>query len=418
MYYNATLMNNTIATNQGYDDPEIMFQDTRDTPIVNDISKYDMSVESFSLNGATKSLPVFIPQIQVGTNINNTIYTVTFSCFKSGTYYQNTQAVQWAPENLTLGTVIPTTATPAQVATDYYFCYSYTHWVKLLNIALRTAWSTAGGGVSFGTTCPFFTYDQNTGLFSLSQDALTAMSPIGTAIPAPFNATATASGLYASGEYSFVGFNVNMEGLMTNFDTVYYGDGVLWYGSGNKYLPEAVVDCGLVGLNTTTTITSADAVGGATLAPFFLTNPITNVATTQVYIKSTQDFISTGTLWSPVASLVLATTQIPVRAEYRSNPVTIGTSSISTSTPSSGAFQKVLIEVPINAVTADLWRGFFLYEPLTPTLSSLESSKEALTNIDVQIFWRSRLTNALYPLRMYNSGSLTLRLLFQKKGLV
>jgi len=64
VYYNATIVNNSVFTTQTTDDPSVYFQDTRQYPLINDVGKYVVSVDNFTLNGATKTLPIFIPQIQ------------------------------------------------------------------------------------------------------------------------------------------------------------------------------------------------------------------------------------------------------------------------------------------------------------------------------------------------------------------
>jgi hypothetical protein len=129
----------------------------------------------------------------------------------------------------------------------------------------------------------------------------------------------------------------------------------------------------------------------------------------------TQNFVSTGTLWSPCAAIVITTTKIPIRNEFISNPLTIGDKNVGTQNASGSAFQKVLIETPINAVTSDIWRGWILYQPLTPTYSSMEDSQVALKELDFYAYWRNRLTGSLIPLRLYNSGTFSIRLLFDKK---
>jgi hypothetical protein len=120
-------------------------------------------------------------------------------------------------------------------------------------------------------------------------------------------------------------------------------------------------------------------------------------------------------MWSPVASFVLATTQIPVRNEQMANPIVLGTANIGDQQASSGSFQKVLIETPINALTADIWKGWVLYEPLIPKYSALDPSHDGIQNIDINVYWRNRLTNALIPVRLPNQGSVSFRLLFKKR---
>ena len=151
------------------------------------------------------------------------------------------------------------------------------------------------------------------------------------------------------------------------------------------------------------------------VSSYQLTNPFTGGLITNAYfVRQTQDFISTGTLWSPIASFVLGTSQIPVRMENSSNPISIGSANIG-SNGSAANFQKVLLEVPINAVTADLWRGWVLYEPLVPTFSSLDPVHDGVTQLDVSVYWRNRLTNSLTPLKLYNSGTMSLRLKLQRR---
>ena len=519
LYYNATIVNNTIDTNQASDDPIVRFQDTRETPLIKDISNYNIGVESFNLDGATKSLPLFIPQIQptadievsvitdvsypiagtiqydcytdpttllslgnritiqglypaslnfsnvvitgisstyiqiAGTiagspsigpnsvglitkfnanNINTTIYSVSFAMYNGHGYYLDEQFVEWEPENKTIFTIIPTTANPTQQETDYYYLYSYSHWVHLLNEALRKAYTNVKAALTaqpsrdsqnkFGTTCPFFEFNEQTGLFTLNQDVKTSICPVGIELSAPYSIKFTATGDYQAGEYSFCGMNSNMEGLMTNFMSSYYADGVYWKGiTTNWQLPENVFDFGLTNLDNSATTNGDEAVGTSLRykpeqSTFHLVNPfdLTNINTAH-YVRMTQDFISTGTLWSPIASFVMATTQIPVRTEVNANPILLGSKNIGLSNGVSGSFQKVLIETPYEQLTADVMRGWVLYEPKIPTFSSLDPSQESIYNIDVQFYWRNRLTNALIPLRLYNTGTINFRLIFQRK---
>ena len=353
VYYNATVVNNTVSTTLTTDDPNVYFQDTRIVPIVKDTSKYVVSVDNFTINGGSKNLPLFIPQIVVGSDINLTIYTVTFGCRCSaatgtgtgtgGTWIQATIPITWIPENQAEFTVVPTTATPRQAETDYYYCYSYDHWVNLMNNAITAAWrdvkkKASALSLTMATVCPYFTFNQTTGLFSLHQDAQSSWLPFGTAPRAsnqvsdgaigvsdamapytPFDAS-TASG-YSQGEYSYVGWNTNLDLLIANMDTIYFGgDTTPVVGGSAGYDYE----------QTTSTVLDPDTVSPLFTGPtqlyypenivnvipvqdqfgsnvFTLTSPYANptTAAAPVYISQTQDFISTGSIWSPIASIVL-----------------------------------------------------------------------------------------------------------------
>jgi hypothetical protein len=448
VYYNATVINNTVATGQSTDDPRVYFQDTRIVPLIKDTSKYVVSVDNFTINGGQKNLPLFIPQIEVGTDINKTIYTITWSWQQSTTLIQATVPITWIPENQAKFTVIPTTATPGQLETNYYYLYNYDHWVNLMNNALTTAWRDvkykAGvAGATFATVCPYFTYSPNTGLFSLHQDAQSAWLPLGTVARGDGAVTNAAQGVsdalapyipfgpstaagYGTGEFSFTGWNTNLDLLLTNMDTIYFGGTSTPWGTGFNFVastpsilaPSAVVWSGSQQLfypeNIVNVIPSQDQ---NTSNVWTLTSPYSNptTAATPTYISNTQDFISTGSVWCPIASFVLVTSQIPIRLENNASPVVLGASNSGGQTQSSGASQKVLLETPIDAVTADVWRGFIQYKPLTPIYSALDPCHDGLTNLDVAFYWRNRLTNTLIPLENVNSGSVSFRLRFVKK---
>ena len=467
IYYNATVVNNTVETDKRINDPELFFQDTRQNPLIKDSSKYVLSVDNFTINGAQKNIPLWIPQIQPGTDINQTIYTISYgwqSTEPGSKRLLVTIPLTWIPENLNNSVVIPTTALPRQAESPYYYGYTYNHFATLMNNALTAAWrdvkykvttstSSGGLGLQFGTKCPFIEFDQNTGLFSICQDANTSWLPYGTEprtssqvnfasrgesdylepYGSVFNKSADTG--YSAGEFSFIGFNENLEGLISNFDTVYFGYNGTAYMRGTSTLagefytqnsssvlaPDAV----------TWTSTSATVIG---YYPEFVMNTIPDQlpgtifqlqppytpsvvpAVYPYYIRDTQNYISTGTMWNPVASIVLITSIIPVRFEGTAAPVQLGNSNTGGSTASTGASQKVLLETPINAITADMWRGFIDYKPLVPLFSALDPVHDGIINLDVKVCWRNRLTNELIPLKMYNSSSFTMRLRFVRKS--
>jgi hypothetical protein len=216
--------------------------------------------------------------------------------------------------------------------------------------------------------------------------------------------------------------NTCLESLLSNFPSTYYSYGQQWYGAGGATaLPEVVIDMGLPLdlLASGSTTNSAVGISLRTLPKtsiFQLANPFDYTPiTADVYVRLVQDFISTGGIWSPIASFVIGTSQVPVRNEASANPITFGQANIGANTSNSGAFQKVLIEAPINAVKADLWKGFIFYEPATLTYSSLDPSHDGVQDVDISLYWRNRLTNSLIPVRLPNQGSVSFRLLFKKK---
>ena len=85
LYYNADIINNTTddqASGSAVQDPNIVFNETRDAALIQDASQYHFSIVRFAMNGPNKDLPLFIPTIQTGTgqtNVNLTSYGLAIS---------------------------------------------------------------------------------------------------------------------------------------------------------------------------------------------------------------------------------------------------------------------------------------------------------------------------------------------------
>jgi hypothetical protein len=225
----------------------------------------------------------------------------------------------------------------------------------------------------------------------------TGESSLWTIIPAPLTSTTTA--IPIDGEQSSFTTNLTIEQTIFNVDdnlSVTEVDPILTIEQ--LYYPENVVNVDL----------SAGNYSIETLQSLFPSG-----ATGTQYVVLVQDFQSTSSLWSPVASIVIGTQFITVREEYSGTPITIGTGNLG-SNASTGSFQKVLLETPIEVLPQESWRGLLYYEQKVEKMSSLGMSKEDLKNLDIQVYWRNRLTNSLTPLTLYNGGSANIRILFKR----
>ena len=439
IYYTANIINNNISTAGLGPDPIATYVDTRDTPILKDANDYECCVMKCKINGGGKTLPVLIPQIQVGSAINNTAYSVTLLA----AVWDNTASVvkyatsdetfiQWIPENYDYGTQIPATATPSQSDSDYYYCYSYNHMVVLVNQALLSAYGTLQtnirkmtnmSGYTLLNRCPTLEYDEVTKKFAFYTDTLgTAFNKStqwANALEGPPTAEALGSGginvlpTSTSTEFMMVGWNLNFDGLFTNFDTQYYAQqSYVWAASGGGttsgaqvvYLPENIM---IVRNKTGTNVQS-------------MIDPTTGLAyaTAKLNWVTVQDFQSTTSLWSPVDSIVLTTTMLPVRNEYVSGPITLGTGTTGAAQRGSASFQQVLLDFnhDYGREGAEDWRGCIFYETQGEFIPvSLGTSHTEIKSIDFKVNWRNRLTNTLVPLRLYNFSTIHVRLQFRRK---
>jgi hypothetical protein len=133
-----------------------------------------------------------------------------------------------------------------------------------------------------------------------------------------------------------------------------------------------------------------------------------------------QDFKTVDQLWSPVASIVFTTGLIPIRAEGTGSPVVTGNSNTSLSAPTSqSAFQPIITDVslPMTDGASD-YNGFIYYAPQAEyRMSSMASSAGDIRSIDLQVFYRNRLNNTLYPITMFNLSNVSFKIMFRHRRL-
>lgn len=524
IYYNANMVNNNTSTGGLQLDPAVVFEDNRANPLIKDISKYELSVRSISINGALKNVPVMIPQIYLdpttGTiiDVNRTINTITFSWSDGVNLFQNTQDIMWIPQNKE--SLPPQSGSRQQnLLNDYYYCYSYNHWCNLINNALMKAYeavkvlATASSGFG-GTLPPFVTFNKSSKTFSVYQDSKTSIVPYGQllnypysqyqtelakgvfsntsitfdpmSLPADYNFITTidssktqgftagafvqcrskstgelafgtvvsftidtlilnitsstgdgskpsadwsiipnvfpSAGTYWPSEYSSVGFNTNFSGLISKLDATYYAkDNVIqgWNNVFEVYYPEYEVN--VYPTNEQPFLGwysgySFDTSGSPALNTGALPNPFTSsigiTASTQIYICMTEEETSVDTLWSPIRSLVLSSTSIPTINENSSNPVDLGGQNLGYNQSSTSNFDFSLIEIQLDTNSLD----YFNYTPQTEEYTSMTGSHDSLSKIQLSLWWRNRLNNQLYPVQLYNLGSVSVRLLFKMKS--
>lgn len=148
-------------------------------------------------------------------------------------------------------------------------------------------------------------------------------------------------------------------------------------------------------------------------------NPLFFIPTVNqnLYWITRQDYNSTNSLWSPIAALVFTSTLLPVKNEYTAKPLTIGTGNIAVSTNTPNAFEPIITDFVVDQQQEkpEGWRDFVLYEPSAEyKMCSMTASHEEIRNIDIQVFWKYRLTGELFPITMANCSDVTLKMMFRK----
>lgn len=366
--------------------------------------------------------------------------------------------------------------TKQDLSTRYYWVYTYKHMVDLVNETIQTAleftftafknaWTS---DATIATPFPYATFadfladhdvptlkfNETTELFEIygdtrafnvssqldgSIDPITGV-PTGTNIPVPaFTSPAVpapplVSAIPTSAPYLRLFFNTNLFGLFANFKNTYFGatsgTSLLFPLTGTT--PIAIPTTGTAItptlytneilftnenytniLNNNPTLQGFNAVPPPAYNPYFLIPPQKQ----HLYWVIKQDYDSIGTLWSPVASIVFTSTLLPVKNEYTASPLVLGNNNIIGSTSSSAAFQPIISDFVIDQQyeKAHGWRDFCLYEPTAEyRMVAMTASHDEIRNIDIQVFWKYRLTGELIPLSMFNASDVNIKMLFRK----
>lgn len=418
VYYNADIINskdyNSISIN---DDPLITFQECRNVPIIRNARNYEFSIIRFQINGAGKNLPLMMPQIQLGqSDINLTTYTFGMSLTKTisataKTFYVSAPVI-YAPENKTYGSIVngqlPNPPIKQQdVTTDYYFVYTYEHWVNLVNKTFQSIFAslqilvTSAGGGALTSFCPYMTYEPSTGLFNIFYDATSFGNN-----PEPYGDFQLNN---ASGESMALYSNNNAFGLFSSFNTLYINLPVSYDYSNDVYTNIG----GLGNVNEPNLYIVENKLNTNIWNPN-LYSGFPTLATS--YYKMAENFVNTGSMWNPISSIVFCSGQLPVVNENASAPVIYGSSNTSGTTTANN-FTPIIADLAIDTNRAEGYSNLIFYEPNGEfkMASMFGGANGNITNIDIQVFWKNRLDNKLYPIRMFNYSSVTMKMMFRRK---
>jgi len=464
IYFNADIINNTSADTLGVagnvlPDPQIRFNETRDTALCSDTSKYDFSIIRFTMDGPGLDLPIFIPTIELGqSNVNKTTYKiavtyqqtwntnlpnpVTFAITPTPTF------IEFLPENYNLS-VAPIPSPPLReqdISTDYYYVNTFTHFVSMWQTTMSGDPAVTGSPSAYNTlyadfaaqwaatpglTDPFpfptyadwlayvnapqLIYDNKSKLFSIFADSDGFGARITAFTPTPYVA-GTASPQTAPVMRIF--FNTNLYGLLNNFYADFWNTTNLTAEGFPAPVPFGYTYEILFYNNFYQNVVDYR------LSPYSGVPPLGTVpiAKQKVYYRQEQDYQSTGSLWSPIASIVFTTTLIPIKYEATGQPNVLGTGNLGDSAPTSqSAFQPIITDIALDTSTAgpEAYRQFTYYTPVAEyRMTDFGASKQEIRNIDIQVFFKNRLDGNLYPINMYNLSTVSVKCLFRKKGIV
>jgi len=438
IYYNATIVNNSVVDTLGSNaDPQVTFNEVRATPILQDPSDYMVTVVKVSSSGATLNLPLWIPRIQTGSvqatftgkivsniltilntvngflnpgqtnvrlivnGINTGLYILSAAALPntynlSGTYtgpvnpqsmslesLQNDPSLtvysvsvetplglsvsylRWAPVNInTPPPNIP--IIQQQLDTDYYYSYTFQQMVDMVNAAIQQAWVDSGAG----------------GLLS---------PPPATPTPAPL----------------FQWLNYGNKNEPPVFGWVVGGVGInAWNSSGISVYLNTPLENMIT--NFPGSYTNLDAGRTFRLRFIELDSP------GDIFCEQNYPSVSS---WSPVENLCITSSILPLVMEQTPAPGAVGTSSFDTQGDVVGSsfLPMLLDDIPLITSASD-WRQTLLFQPNAEyRMISLSSTDAPIQNVDLQMWWRNRMDNGLYPLRLVSGSSVYIKILFRRK---
>lgn len=452
VYYNADIINskssNSLTDN---DDPFVKFQETRNIPILKNAAAYEFSVLRFQINGPNKNLPLMVPQIALGLtanptqNINLTTYTMglsiekTFTVTNGGTVITKTYKgyasapIIYIPENETYGSLqngsLPNPPLNQQdLASYYYYVYTYDHWCGLVNNTFETimrqlqtnfnAWYVAtytsspspATAPTITSKAPFMTYEPAVKLFNIYYDArsfgdLNALNYVSSVTPPPIPPAIPTNVPYVGQELMYFYSNNNFYGLFSSFDTDFVDLKSTLY---NPPFDN--------GLNTNEVILFN--VYNKLNTNIWIPNTFTDfpALAAKGYYKMAENFPNTSTLWNPISAIVFTSSQLPINNESISSPLVLGESNDVSNTTSSN-FAPIIGDIAVNLKNAEDYCNLIFYEPSGEfkMASMMGGSNNAINNIDIQVYFRNRLDNKLYPIRMFNYSSVSMKMMFRKK---
>jgi len=297
---------------------------------------------------------------------------------------------------------------------------------------------------------PKLSYNPLTELFTLTADS----DFFGDRIQQNVVSVSGTAGVQATNGFARLFFNTNMNGLLGNLDTTYFNSltpGVLGTGVGNNLANVAFTGAqttsGAGGSVYTYLASGQSLVGGLVPVPngysyevgfvnrayqnvvdytnsTYVPNGIVNsaqmpISWTKPFWLATQDFPSVNMLWSPISSIVFTSTLLPVKNEAVGQPIVLGTGNLGQSrATSASAFQPIITDISIDQSQsgASAYKEFIYYAPQAEyRLSDFSAHNQDIRTIDIQVFWKHRLTGDLIPIQMYNLSSVSIKCMFRRK---
>lgn len=373
VYYDANIINNDQSGTKS--PPRLVFQDIRSIPILTSPELYQLSVVRFNLQTGN-SLPIWIPNIQFNNQYNDPNYTTySFSMtynYDGEIYYGGQTFVLYIPTNLSES--IPNPQTNDDLVIPYYYVYSFNTIIDMLNNGLADAFQKLGNDLAFQginlptQNRPYFEWDPNNKRFILNADVIGFDDKIANHIKIHCN-----SALYT---------------LLSGIRANYNGPDVF---EGQNY----------------TFKLSRDA---RDLNVFKITSSYSVMQSFQEY--------STGSLFTPISSIVFTTSLIPVLPSNTAKPSIYDGDGSLISTGNNNNITSMITDFESQDNDGYGFSGTLTYIPTAEyrMIDLNNSASERINNLDITVYWKDQYSN-LHPLYLLPGCKCDIKILFRKKKL-
>jgi len=378
VYYNSHAVCTQNYTKGNTQDALAVINEDRTSAIIDDISKYDLSIVRFDAVGL-KDLPIFIPMIESNqSDPNRTVYqcnmSVRISDDNGGSlFFESTQNLIFEPQ--TGG--VPVASAPSPLPdynSEYYFVYSFNHMVKLFNKLFESLYdeiqesvNLSAEPITINQKPPQVVFDSSTRTFKIYFDSRGYGQ---TAFDTP-----TGSDAFFS-----ISFNSNLYNILSNYNGFFRED------TDENYFTFLFPDNLSQKTETIDTIT---------------------------YIVAEQENQSLQ-LWSPACNIVFTTDLIPSLPEQISISNLYGTFTERVGSNSDTEHIITDISLPLDN-PYDVQSISYTPSGEYRMINLNNSTGRDLKNINFALSWRNKYNGDLVPVKLSSGSYFGVKMLFRKK---
>jgi len=371
IYFDFTMVNND--TTGTLPPPNLVFTETRTNPIVNNASDYYVSVVRFGVE--TPTLPLMIPQAVLGqSDPNKLIYTVNLTFEYLGVVYESQTNVSFIPQNVNDPIPAPP-ITQQDLTSEYYYIFSFQHFVLMVNNALQTAFTSldaavvGAGGTLPSAIAPYIEYNPTSGDYTLNGDVLGYDSDQN-------NQTSI-----------YIFMNAPMYTLFSSFESKNYGYTNITGGK-NFQLVLRNINNG--------------------------SNVYTPSPPSPSFYQSYGEY-PTAPLWVPIESLVFQASLLPIVPEQQTRPLIFNSDVLFGTGGNNSAIGSTLTDLQVYLTTGTEYKPLLQYAPSAEYRLIDLIGENPVNSIQISCFWKDKYGN-LNPFKLGSGCGASMKILFRKKA--